>query len=184
MPVFITFEPYLYRMKMITTYEVARDLFISYLRSFLAFRHRRPELHRGIAGLQQLRQVANETQDEIALELLGQYDLIISDDSTRTPSLDLAEWAIHMPRATAGIYDIPTAVFIDEFQLLADVYDPDQDQILPITNYYQKPSESLVAPLVVTGSSVSLLLGRGHWWGLIWALKNASFGSAGRGSCR
>lgn len=55
---------------------------------------------------------------------------------------------------------MPTAVFIDEFQILADVYDPDHDRILPITNYYQKPSESLVAPIVVSGSSVSLLLGR------------------------
>jgi len=181
MPVFITFEPYLYRGEMITTYEFSREHFTSYLRSFLAFRHRRPDLHRGIVGLAQLRRFATEAQDEIALELFEQYDIIVEDKFTRTRSLDLSEWAIHMPRAIAGIHNIPTAVFIDEFQMLADVYDPDQDRVLAISNYYQKPSESLIAPMVVTGSSVSLLLGRAIRRALSGRLKTRSLGPLDEG---
>ena len=75
---------------------------------------------------------------------------------------------------------MPTAVFIDEFQILADVYDPDHDRIIPITNYYQKPSESLVAPMVVSGSSVSLLFGRATGGALSGRLRYKTLGPLNR----
>ncbi|MEZ4736024.1 MAG: hypothetical protein R3E79_53730 [Caldilineaceae bacterium] len=180
MPVFITFEPYLYRMKMITTYEVAWELFTGYLRSFLAFRHRSPELHRKIAGLQQLRQFATDAQDEIALKLFDEYDLLLSNDLTRRPSLDQCEWAIHMPRATAGIYQIPTAVFIDEFQLLADVYDPIRIEFCPSPTIIKALRIVDCAPgchRVVGFASV----GARHQWGFVWPLEDARVGAADRG---
>ncbi|MEM7133166.1 MAG: Lrp/AsnC family transcriptional regulator [Chloroflexota bacterium] len=160
MPVFITFEPYLYRTELITTYDFAEDYINGYLRSYFAFRHRRPEIHKQLWDFGQLRQFASQTQDTIAIQLIDDYDLLRNDPQSHSPSMRLAAWLINQPKGIAGVYNIPTAIFIDEFQVLADVYDPDLDRIIPLSNYYQKPSESLIAPMVVSGSSVSLLLGR------------------------
>ncbi|MEM7531007.1 MAG: hypothetical protein AAF639_02420 [Chloroflexota bacterium] len=160
MPVFITFEEYLYRPGMMTTYDFAEHYFNAYLRSYLAFEYKRPELHQQQWNLGKLSQFAQEVQDKVALDLLADYNLLLNDTLSRFPSMQLARWAINLPKGLAGVETKPTAMFIDEFQLLADVYDPDHDRVIPITNYYQKPSESMVAPMVVSGSSVSLLFGR------------------------
>ena len=160
LPVFITFEPYLYRTELITTYEFAKHYLASYLNSYFAFRYRRPELLRDLLEFEEVSQLAQETQDEIALKLLDRYNIIRNGTMSDFPSTDLASFAINMPKGEAGVHNMPTAIFIDEFQILADVYDPDHDRIIPLTNYYQKPSESLIAPMIVSGSSVSLLLGR------------------------
>ncbi|MEM7537246.1 MAG: hypothetical protein AAF639_34055 [Chloroflexota bacterium] len=160
LPVFITFEPYLYRPGMITTYEFAEHYFKSYLRNYFAFRYRQPEMLNETVELTHLRHFANEAQDKIALKSLMDYDMLVEDKKSRFRSTNLAAWVINVPKGRAGVNNMPTAMFIDEFQILADVYDPDNDRVIPLTNYYQKPAESLVAPMMVSGSSVSLLFGR------------------------
>ncbi|MEM7533284.1 MAG: AsnC family protein [Chloroflexota bacterium] len=159
-PVFITFEQYLYRPKMITIREFAVHYFTSYVRSYLAFTYRRPDLHQTQANLSELQKLAEEMQDKVVLPLIANYDLQVADKSNPFGATDLAAWLINMPKGQAAIREMPTAVFIDEFQILADVHDPDNDRVVPLTNYYQKPSESMVAPMVVSGSSVSILFGR------------------------
>ncbi|MEM7531101.1 MAG: ATP-binding protein [Chloroflexota bacterium] len=183
MPVFITFEPYLYRTEKITTYEFAEHYFLSYLRSYLAFEYKRPDIHNPLWKFRNLREFADEKQDKITLDLIADYDLSVEDTSPRNrfPSMELASWAINLPKGIAGVYHKPTAVFIDEFQILADVYDPDHDRVIPLTNYYQKPSESLVAPMVVSGSSVSLLLGRATSGALSGRLKTRMLGPLDEG---
>ena len=160
LPVFITFEPYLYRPGLMTTYEFAEAYFSGYLRSYLAFRYRRPDFHREALKFDELHQFSREVEDQLALKLFDRYVTVLNGKFSRYPSAELASMAVNIPMGQAGVHNMPTAVFIDEFQLLADVYDPDHDRIIPITNYYQKPSESLVAPMVVSGSAVSLLMGR------------------------
>lgn len=160
LPVFITFEQYLQRPTLMTTYEFAEDYMTGYLRSYFAFRYRRPDFHRKPWKLSELHQFAQEVQDKLALDLINSYTITRNDKLSLYPSANLADWAVNVPKGQAAVHNLPTAVFIDEFQILANVYDPDHDRIIPVTNYYQKASESLIAPMVVAGSSVSLLLGR------------------------
>ncbi|MEM7535595.1 MAG: hypothetical protein AAF639_25690 [Chloroflexota bacterium] len=160
MPVFITFEPYLYRPGMITTYEFAEYYCQSYLNCYCAFHYRRPDLLRDPLDIDGLHQFAQDRQDKIVLDITQKYYSMRNGKLNSYRSTNLANWIINIPRARAGINNIPTAMFIDEFQILADVYDPDHDRVIPLTNHYQKASESQVAPMVVSGSSVSLLFGR------------------------
>ena len=159
MPVFISFEQYLYRPDPMTTYEFAHDFFGGYLRSYLAFRYRRPDFLRRELNILDASQFAAEVDDKIALELIESYNLT-SNGSNHLRSTSLSYTVIAMPRAYAAIHDMPTAVFIDEFQLLTNCYDPDDGFTKDLTNAFQKASESKVAPLVVSGSSVNLLLGQ------------------------
>ncbi|MBV7335030.1 hypothetical protein KFU94_43705 [Chloroflexi bacterium TSY] len=76
LPIFMTFESYLYRAELITTYEFARDYLSGYLRSYFAFRYRRPEFHRDLPELGELEQFAEDFQDEIALKLFNSYGSI------------------------------------------------------------------------------------------------------------
>lgn len=77
LPVFITFEAYLYRPEFITTYEFAEYYFSAYLRSYLAFRYRRPDFHKNLPELKELHQFAQEVQDEIALDLIRRYNITL-----------------------------------------------------------------------------------------------------------
>lgn len=159
LPVFITFEKYLHRPDPITTYEFADEYFNGYLRSYLAFRYQRPEFHRQDLSIDEARNFAEEANDDVALELLRMYDIRLSS-SPHLRSSNLSYWAIDIPKGTAAIYDIPTAIFIDEFQLLTGCYDPDDGFYKDLTNAFQKASETVWAPLVVSGSSVNLLMGQ------------------------
>jgi len=53
---------------------------------------------------------------------------------------------------------MPVAIFIDEFQVLTNVYDPIQKVHRDLTNSFQRASESRWAPLLVSGSAVSMFV--------------------------
>ena len=159
LPVYISFERYLNRPDPITTYEFSNDYFRSYIRSYLAFRYKRPDFHRSLLDIDDARIFAEEVGDEIALELVDSYYRKVNG-SAHLRSWNLSYWVIEFPRGYAALYDIPTAIFIDEFQLLTGCYDPDDNRFKDMTNSFQHASESMVAPIVVSGSSVNLLLGQ------------------------
>lgn len=123
LPVFISFARYLDRREPITSYDFAREYLTGYISSYLAFRHRRPTLLDRRLDLNGLRRVAEEVQDEYALDLFRQYDGVLAEP---TP-YGLVQWAINFPRGEARIRNMPTAIIIDEFQVLTHVYDPRQD---------------------------------------------------------
>jgi len=53
---------------------------------------------------------------------------------------------------------MPMAIIIDEFQVLTEVYNPDKDRLYDVTNSFQHACEDPHAPLLVSGSSVSMLV--------------------------
>jgi len=59
-PVFISFARYLERDKIITNYDFADEYFTGYLRSYLAFRHRKPLLFEDDADFEHLRSFARQ----------------------------------------------------------------------------------------------------------------------------
>ncbi|MEM7134814.1 MAG: ATP-binding protein [Chloroflexota bacterium] len=158
-PVFISFEKYLHRPETITTYEFAEDYFGGYVRSYLAFRYGRPEFHRHELRIPDARDFAETVQDEFALEIIDSYYRGL-EGREHLRSSGLSYWAINVPKGYGATHDIPAAIFIDEFQLLTGCYDPDDGIFKDLTNAFQKASETVWAPLVVSGSSVNLLMGQ------------------------
>ncbi|HHN93863.1 MAG TPA: ATP-binding protein, partial [Anaerolineae bacterium] len=156
LPVFISFAHYLNLDRAITGFEFAEEYFSGYLRCYLAFRHREPMLVRRKAGLEELRGFADEKQDEFALELLHRYDGSVQSATRMTHSL--VQWVINFPLGSAAIGDLPTAIIVDEFQVLTDVYDPLQGVHHDLTDSFQWAVDTKWAPLLVSGSAVSLLV--------------------------
>ena len=153
MPVFITFARYLHHREPINSYDFAREYFTGYIKCYMAFRYRNPTL----LGIQRqvgyFHKIAKEKQDDIVLE---QFDAYEGLQKERTP-YGLVQWAINMPREIAYIYNIPTAVMVDEFQVLTKVHDPRQDMVQDLTDSFQWAADTRWAPLLVTGSAVSTL---------------------------
>ncbi|MEZ4870265.1 MAG: hypothetical protein R3C14_53540 [Caldilineaceae bacterium] len=157
LPIYISFARYLNRPTPLNSYEFAEEYFASYLRSYLAFRHRRPELLEFRAALPDLRVLIGELADEVAQSLMTSYDRALTDPLGT--AYGLVQWLIDMPRGVATVYNIPTAVIIDEFQVLTNVYNPDQQLHNNLTDSFQQAAESRSAPLLISGSSISMLMG-------------------------
>jgi len=70
----------------------------------------------------------------------------------------MAKLVIAMPYAIAKEKNKPTVVIIDEFQALTNVVAPDTNRYYDIINFFQKASETQHAPLIVSGSSISMMV--------------------------
>ncbi|MEM7536749.1 MAG: hypothetical protein AAF639_31505 [Chloroflexota bacterium] len=170
MPIYVTFAHYLKRKESITSYEFAEEYFKGYLGCYFAFQYHDPSII-GTTSLDDLRDYATQKKDEVALGLFKSYDGALKEHIPHS----VITWAINMPRRTAYFQEVPTAMIVDEFQVLTDVYDPRQDLMRNITGNFQRAVESRWAPMLVSGSSVSLLVnralggllsGRFHYWHL------------------
>lgn len=157
LPVYISFAQYLNRPEPITSYEFAEEYFAGYIRSYLAFRYRRPELHRQKTPLGDLRVLAQELDDERLIKLFTTYDR--EPVNQRTAAHSLMQWVINFPKGYAWDYAMPTAMFVDEFQVLTRVYNPDNNMMRNLTDSFQHAAETRYAPMLVSGSSVAMMVG-------------------------
>ena len=155
-PVYISFARYLNREKPINSYEFAEEFFGGYIRSYLAFRYRLPELINHEIDLAYFEKVAKQVSDTMVPEMIERYNGILHGDLGSV--YQLVHWVIGVPRARATIQEMPTAVIVDEFQVLTNVYNPDSGMFNDVTNGFQQASESRYAPMLVSGSAISLLI--------------------------
>ena len=156
MPVYISFSEYLYSPEPITVDEFASEYFTWYMRSYLAFHYRKPEFLRWRYKLRQLRQFAEQVSDDFATQWIEEYQQSVLE----SPPNSLAKWIITFPMGAAAIKNMPSALMIDEFQVLTKVYNPKSGRHYDLTNGFQHASETRWAPLLVSGSSISMLVGK------------------------
>ncbi|MEM7533003.1 MAG: hypothetical protein AAF639_12560, partial [Chloroflexota bacterium] len=170
MPVYITFATFLEQKGPPTTIEIGEHYLSCYLRCYLAFQYRRPELLSIKPEISEIEKVAREFDDIIVNDLLDTYHRLTKakpdGDST-------ARFVVDVPRTVAELHGIISAVIIDEFQVLTDVYDKSREISLDVTNFCQWAVDSPIAPMLVSGSAVSLLItkalrgaltGRFNYW--------------------
>jgi hypothetical protein len=69
------------------------------------------------------------------------------------------QWVINFPKGYARTHNMPTAMFVDEFQVLTRVLDPDDGRVRNLTDSFQHASETRYAPMLISGSSVSMMVG-------------------------
>ncbi len=156
-PVFISFARYVGRREPISYYDFAREYFGGYMRSYLAFRYRKPRLFGDEFGLPRLRRFAEQVNDEYALDLYDHYESILEERDI-SAAHGLAQWVINFPMGYARMDNMPTAIIIDEFQVLTNVYDPRQDLHHDLTDSFQRASETHWAPLLISGSAITMLM--------------------------
>jgi predicted AAA+ superfamily ATPase len=156
LPVYITFGEYLHRPEPINAYEFVKTFLGSYVTSYLAFRYRLPHLFQEETEFAYLEELGNQYQDEMLRYLFKRYQ------SARFGKLSdanqLVRWAASVPSGFARMYKLRTAVFIDEFQVLTRVYNPDSNTYHSVANGFQRAAESNIAPMLVSGSSVSMMV--------------------------
>lgn len=157
MPVYVSFEPYIHLPEpQITWNAFGEEFLLAYLRSYLTFRYREPQLMWGIPKWEVVRAFVEKTQDAIALDLLAEYDQAIASPYGSSPT-GLAGWAVNLPSVQARLHNLPTVVMIDEFQVLGSAYNEEAKRLWGVTSLFQKAAETHWAPLLVSGSVVSTL---------------------------
>jgi hypothetical protein len=156
LPVFISFARHLHLKKPITSYDFAREYLTGYASSYLAFRYRQPRLLYSRPTLEDLRDFAHQIGDDYALALFKRYERYLVEP---TP-YGLVQWVINFPMGEARERNMPTAMIVDEFQVLTDVYDPRQNVHHDLTDSFQWAVDTKWAPVLVSGSAVSLLVGQ------------------------
>ncbi len=157
MPVFISFSHYLHRQKPITGEEFGEEYLSGYLASYLAFTYQQPALlGNGQPQLWELETYAKQVQDGYALKLLDDYQHAKNSPLLHT----LMQWVINFPMAKARFRNMPTAIMIDEFQVLTNVYNPRNERFYDLTDSFQRASETKWAPLFLSLISISLLVGQ------------------------
>lgn len=157
LPVYISFARYLDWAEPIDAYEFAEAYFTGYVRSYLVFRYRQPELHRNQGDYDDtLRTFAAEASNDFILDLCQTFD------RARARQFDAAhglmQWVINFPKGHACGKTMPTAMIVDEFQLLTNVYNPDSNRLRNLTGSFEQASETKWAPLLVSGSSIALIV--------------------------
>lgn len=157
LPVYISFAQYLNLPDPITAYQFAEEYFAGYVRSYLAFRYHRPDFHRDPLDFTALRDFANEVSDDLILGAFLSYDRILARAHVRAHNI--MQWVINLPKGYARIHNMPTAMFVDEFQVLTHVLDPDDGRVRNLTDSFQRASETRYAPMLISGSSVSMMVG-------------------------
>ena len=169
LPVYISFARYLNRQRPIDSYEFVREYLAGYVGSYLAFRHRAPTVMYERRNLARLRRFARQVQDEYALDLFQQYDETLAEPNP----YEAMQWVINFPMGEARFRNMPTAMIVDEFQVLTNVYNPYNDRYYDVTGGFQWAVETRWAPVLVSGSAVTLLVeqaltgmlsGRFHYW--------------------
>ncbi|MEM7129330.1 MAG: hypothetical protein AAF702_23565 [Chloroflexota bacterium] len=156
LPVYISFAEYQNRKEPLSSYEFAEHYFSGYVRCYLAFHYREPILVRQRTDFDRLFQFAQEYNDEYILDLYHQY----RGAANREIPFGLVHWVINFPSGYAATHNLPTAIIIDEFQVLTNVYDPKQEIHHDLTDSFQNAAETWWAPLLVSGSAVSFLVHR------------------------
>ncbi|MEZ4734798.1 MAG: hypothetical protein R3E79_47505 [Caldilineaceae bacterium] len=157
LPVYVSFAQYINSPEPITAYQFAEEYFTGFVRSYLAFRYKLPDLQRYKADYEQLHQVAHAQADE---QVIHWFELFQgAGRSPYAPAHSLMQWVIHFPKGHAWEHDLPTAMFVDEFQVLARVLDPDDGRVRNLTDSFQQASETRYAPMLVSGSSISMMVG-------------------------
>ncbi|MCP4112322.1 MAG: ATP-binding protein [Desulfobacteraceae bacterium] len=159
LPVYVSFARYMWREKVMSYYDFADEYFSAYLRSYLAFKYQKPLLFGNDFDIDLLWDFAREVNDEYAIELCGHYKRIRTYDDMAA-AYRLVQWVINFPMGYARTRNMPTAIIIDEFQVLTDVYDPIQNINNDLTDSFQRAVETHWAPVLVSGSAVSLLVSR------------------------
>lgn len=157
LPVFITFARYLRRKEVISYYDFAREYFTGYLKSYLAFRYRKPLFVSQEGDIKLLKHFASQVHDDYVVDLCDQYEEIRTSEDISSAH-GLAQWIINLPRGVARTRNMPTAIIVDEFQVLTDVYDPKQNLHHDLTDSFQWAVDTKWAPILVSGSAVSLLV--------------------------
>lgn len=122
----------------------------------MAFHYRKAEFLRWRYKLRQLRQFAKQVSDEFAIQWIEEFQQSVLE----SPPNSLAKWIITFPMGAAAIKNMPSALMIDEFQVLTKVYNPKSGRHYDLTNGFQHASETRWAPLLVSGSSISMLVGK------------------------
>ncbi|MEM7532987.1 MAG: ATP-binding protein [Chloroflexota bacterium] len=158
-PIYVTFGDYIRQTeKKIDAYAFATEFFEGYWRSYLSFKYRQPELHETKMDLDDLRLFIKDVSDELAVYWLERFDRKRDSQNQWSDGRSLAQTVIVMPNAIARQHNRPTVVMIDEFQALTNVLDPDTGLYYDITNFFQRASEARKAPLIVSGSSISMMV--------------------------
>lgn len=105
-----------------------------------------------------MRHIATEVEDALALEWFHVYELEKANDWI-TRAHNMMQWIINLPMGAARRNNLYMAVIIDEFQVLTKVYNPDSQNYRDVTDSFQHASETRYAPLLVSGSSLSMMIG-------------------------
>ncbi|MEM7533031.1 MAG: hypothetical protein AAF639_12700 [Chloroflexota bacterium] len=160
MPIYITFARYLHRQEPMTSEEFVDVFFEGAVRSYLAFRYKRPDLQLDKEiELDELLLIAQEGADETVPKWFERYYRPPHPQS-RVPSHRRVQWVINFLDSHAHTKERPMLIMIDEFQVLTEVKMLDDGRVTNITGSFQQASESWDAPLLVSGSSVSMLRGQ------------------------
>lgn len=155
-PIYISFADYLGKSEPILWRDFAEIFLIDYLRSYLAFRYREPSLMHGRRDWRPIRSLLDRVHDEFARDLVIEFDK--SKTSPHSSARGLATWVVNLPADEARFRNMPTAVMIDEFQVLANAFNEDNQLKRSLTTLFQRAAETHWAPLLVSGSVVSTLL--------------------------
>jgi len=157
MPVYITFAEYLHKKEPITAQQFAEEFVAGAVRSYLAFTYERPEWQKTEPTYPVLEELAEELSDQVTLEWFRLHKLCLNKPPI--PSHTVVQWCVNFLTGHARSKEQPTLVMVDEFQVLTEVLYPEDGRIMDITDSFQRASESWDAPLLVSGSSISMLQG-------------------------
>jgi Restriction endonuclease len=135
---------------------------IKYYRAFashyLSFRERNPEWVRTPLSLENIRDYAVKHDLHV---IVNDVDFILQNKDVPSPGL-IWELAYTAPHRYASIYDIRFLVIIDEFQYIEQfIYTDPQlagQPLKAMAGSFHSVSESKVAPMLVTGSYISILM--------------------------
>ncbi|MEM7538126.1 MAG: ATP-binding protein [Chloroflexota bacterium] len=156
LPIYVSFADFLDADRVLTMEEFA-DMYLSaYISCFLAFRYDRPDFIQEEWDMETLEPFAKEFGDPIIDDLFEKYHLSLGSHLSR----GVAKLAVNTPRRVAWNKEIRTVVIIDEFQVLLNVYDTKQNLMRNLTGGFQWAVDTRWAPLLVSGSSISLLVGK------------------------
>jgi len=155
-PIYISFGEYLHTRKPITAQQFAQAFMAGAVRSYLAFTYDRPGLQDNKLKYSDLEDLATELSDEVTLDWFRRQKRSFADSSI--PSHSVVQWSVDFLGAHASA-EHPMLIMIDEFQVLTQVLYPEDGRVMDITDSFQYASENWEAPLLVSGSSISMLQG-------------------------
>jgi len=153
-PIYISFGEYLHKREPITAQQFAQAFMAGAVRSYLAFTYERSELQDNKLKYSDLEDLAAELTDEVTLEWFRRQKR--SFESSPIPSHSVVQWTVDFLGGHASD-EHPMLIMIDEFQILTQVLYPEDGRVMDITDSFQYASERWDAPLLVSGSSISML---------------------------
>ncbi|MEM7532271.1 MAG: ATP-binding protein [Chloroflexota bacterium] len=156
LPIYVSFADFLDGDRVLTMEDFA-DMYLSaYISCFLGFRYDRQDLVGKEWDMGRLESIAKEFNDPIIDDLFKNYHLSLGSHLSRS----VAKFAVNTPRTVAWHEEIRTVVIVDEFQVLLNVYDTKQGLMRNLTGGFQWAVDTRWAPMLVSGSSISLLVGK------------------------